>query len=254
MKLKTLLVALAAVSAISFAQAQDQGGQQGGPPPPRMGGMRQGPPMGGIGLLLNPRVSAELRLTPEQIDQLEALHPAPGQGMERRGGGDQGEGGPPPGGGHEEEMKKLKAILNADQFKRFTEIELQAMGPRAFTRPDVVKQLGLSDDQVEKIKGVLEANRPQRGQGGPPPQDGAADPRAKVLAQVTALLTNDQKSKWTSMIGKPFKLPLMRRGPGGRGGPGGGGPGGPGGGPDGGGPGGPPPGEPGGGGPGDGGL
>lgn len=79
--------------------------------------------------------------------------------------------------------KKLKGILNGEQFARYHEISLQMAGPDAITRPDVAKQLGLSEEQVSKIHAILEKNRPMGGPaGGPnggregrpprPPQDG----------------------------------------------------------------------------------
>ncbi len=264
MKFVTLMSALAAISTVGLVQAQDgpQGGQ-GGPGGP--GGaqmrMRHMPPMGGPGLLLNPNVVAELKLTSDQIEKIEALHPH-GMGGEggtaRRSGGGGGEGAPGlPGGDHEqmqkmhEEMQnKLKEILTDGQFKRFKQIELQAMGPMALLHPDISKDLGLSNDQIEKFKAIMKAHHEAMQKNhGPETGDEMPSPKAmeamheKLKGEILGVLSEEQKSKWESMLGKPFKLPMMQRiprggpdgGPGGRngrGGPGGasGGPGGPGGG------------------------
>jgi hypothetical protein len=256
-----------------------EGGMQGGP-----GGMRGGRPQGPM-ILRDPKVQTELKLNEGQIGQiqeaLQELRPqggpggqggaGQGQGQGGRGqggrgqggGGQQGQGGfggggqgGPPGGGRggmidpevmQQFEAKLKTILNEGQFSRYQQLALQSAGPQAFMQPPVVDKLGLSEEQLEQMRGIMEANRPPMGQGGPggqgggqggfggggqgqPPQD-PAEMKArdeKLMKDLLAVLTSSQKSTWQSMIGEKFEFTVGQqrggqRGGGGRPGGGGGG-------------------------------
>ncbi len=196
---------------------------QDGPPPQERGPRRppMGPALAGI-----PEVAKELGLTEDQLaairDVAESLR-----------------GSRPDKETMDAAMGKIKSIMNAAQWKRFNQIQLQLAGPGAFLMPETVQALGLSSAQQDQIKAILDANRPKEGER---PQGDPKQMHDKVMKQILAVLTADQQAKWQDMLGAEFKLP--KRGPGGGpGGPGGpegrGGPGGPGG-PDGrGGPGGP---------------
>ncbi len=108
----------------------------------------------------------------------------------------------------------------------------------ALSRPEVVKHLGLSDEQQAKIKKIADDARPQGGFGRGGGAGGsdtdrqamiarAQEQRKKAMTDALAVLDDDQLLRWTEMTGKEFKFPqgfgLFGRG--GRGGPGG--PGGP---------------------------
>lgn len=210
MKSRTLIVALAAVfSTVAVAQ---QPPRPDGPPPQgferRQGGpgMGQRAPMGppmGPALLLRPEVIKELKLTEDQIEDIEDLAPRPPMGMRRQGGppgqpgqpgrpdegrggpppqgefGRRGQGGPPPmerrgmGGSPQGQPgqpmrfdRELKKILDESQFKRFKEIELNVHGAPALGRPDIAAKVGLSDDQVDEIHDILDAGfRPMEERG-----------------------------------------------------------------------------------------
>lgn len=220
------------------------GGGQGGPPPPGGFGGGQGgpPPQGGQGGQRGQR----------------------GQGGQPGQPGPGGFGGPGgPGGFNPEEQqkreqemdKKIKAILDDGQYKRYHQLLLQQQGPGSILRKDVALELDLRESQRQKIeeiqRSMFESMRPDPNGERPDP----AEMRAKIEKarketgeKILAVLTSDQRSKWQSMLGKEFKfdpnirpnMPGGPGGPGGRGGPGGG-------------PGGPPPGAPGGGGSGGGG-
>ena len=142
--------------------------------------------------------------------------------------------------------EKLSKILDEKQLARLNELRLQREGIAALGRPEVAKQLGLSEDQAAKIRKIQEQGRPgfggPGGPGGPGKAGGPGGPgqdprefmaqmqkqREKLKADVLAVLTDEQRAKWTEMKGKEFKFPQFGGfGPGGRGGPGG--PGGPGG-------------------------
>ena len=192
-------------------------------------------------LLMAPEVQKELKLTDDQIQKLRELMPRPP--MRGENGDQQGQQTPPPRMNPQEMDKKVQDILTADQYTRLKQIRLQMQGPMAFMRPEIAQKLGLTDDQKDQIRAVFDKERPS----GPPPNpgDGAdfrktmAERRARIEKGVMAILTDDQKKTWQSMVGEPFKMPMMGPGfggprgfgPGGPGGPGGdrqGGPGGPG--------------------------
>ncbi|MBS1724630.1 MAG: hypothetical protein JSS66_16935 [Armatimonadetes bacterium] len=234
---------------------QGQGGQSG----QRGFGMNRG---GSFGLLRNTDVQSELKLTDDQKKKLDdlaqSMRPSGGQGGQGGQGGGQGE--RPDFQAMQERMKKAEEevdkILKPDQAKRLEELRLQREGVAALARPEVAKELGLTDAQKKQMEDLqqkmMEKMREAfgnqnggqgRGQGGPPPaggenRGGGAPPsvgapggggggrpnfdeirkmRDEINDKVIALLTPAQKSKWQQMQGKKFEF---RQG--GRGGPGGG--------------------------------
>ncbi len=130
-----------------------------------------------------------------------------------------------------EEVKKVTdEVLTADQKKRFKQLEIQAMGVRAFANADVVKELAITDDQKKALKEVADATaketadlRKELGlpaQGGRPMGGGTATPpdaealkkfaeKSKPMTEAALeksvkALTADQQKKWTEMIGVKF--------------------------------------------------
>lgn len=229
----TLLIGLAALLSAAAGLAQPPGG-------PARGGFRFDaigpPPFGGpasvAGLLRMAEVRKELATTEpqnKQIDSLlaEQMRPAFINFQELQDLSD------------EERAKrfdearkkseqaakkadeKLAGILDARQMKRLNELRLQREGVASFRRPDVVKQLGLTGEQQEKI-GKLQPQGPMffgPGPGGPfgPGGPGRTD---KATADALAILTAEQKAKWTAMRGAEFKFPQPQGGMFGFGGPG----------------------------------
>ena len=134
--------------------------------------------------------------------------------------------------------EKLRKILDEKQMARLNQLRLQREGIAALSRPEVAKELGLSEDQVAKIRKLQQQGRP--GFGGPGAKGGPGGPggdfremmaqmqkqREKLQADVLAVLTEEQRAKWTEMKGKEFKFPQPKFpagfGPGGPGGFGGG--------------------------------
>jgi Spy/CpxP family protein refolding chaperone len=118
--------------------------------------------------------------------------------------------------------EKVGKILKPEQLARLNQLSLQR--PGAITRPEVAKQLGLSQEQQDKIQKIQEESRPQ---GGGNFQNMTEEERQKFVAEANerrekaqadmlAVLTGEQKTKWTELQGKEFKFPAF-------GGPGGGG-------------------------------
>lgn len=256
------------------AGARGQGGPGGGARMGGQGGPGGGMRMGGMGrgggrLLLNASVQKELKMTKAQIDKAQkTFGEGAGGGMGGPGGGGaaggrgqggggaaggRGQGGPGgggPGGGMSDaqreqrrlEMEKqIKSVINASQFARYQQITLQIQGAGALTRPDIAKQVGISDKQIQQIRDIQQkqfesmrgsfggpgggggaGGRGQgggggaaggRGPGGPPA--GAANMmaqfqkmREETNKKVMAVLTAPQKKKWESMLGSPFKLQM----------------------------------------------
>jgi hypothetical protein len=133
--------------------------------------------------------------------------------------------------------EKLSKILDEKQLARFKELRLQRQGVGALMRPELAKQLELSEEQQDKIRKIQEGARPE-GRGPGNFQEMSEEERRefftqmrerreKADAEILAVLTDEQKTKWNELQGEKFDFP--------RGGPGGGGfgqrqrPGGPGG-------------------------
>jgi len=130
-----------------------------------------------------------------------------------------------------EEVKKVTdEVLTADQKKRFKQLEIQAMGLRAFANVDVVKELAITDDEKKALKEIADATatdtaalRKELGlpaQGGRPMGGGTATPpdaealkkfaeKSKPMTEAAMeksvkALTADQQKKWTEMTGVKF--------------------------------------------------
>jgi hypothetical protein len=79
---------------------------------------------------------------------------------------------------------KVMAVLNNEQKARLKQIELQQLGIVAVLRPEVAKQLKLTDEQQAAVQKLLDDR-----------QD--ADREKKALA----LLTDEQRKTWEGMLG-----------------------------------------------------
>lgn len=188
---------------LMVGQALAQGGGRGG-----FGGAS------GVTLVQQKSVQDELKLSEEQIEKLKQV----GAKMRESFGGGGG------GGDREEARKKfeearqvaekdMNGILSADQTKRLKEITLQQTGPMALARPEVAKEVGLSDDQQVKVKEITDAlTSEMRGQfqaGGGGDREEArkkmATLRKDTNEKVLALLKDDQKKAWEKLVGEPFK-------------------------------------------------
>jgi len=234
--LRRALCAAAALALVACAStAQAQRGQRGGMFGP-MGG-------GGLMLLRMPEVQQELKMTPPQIEKLNAKQDEVRNAMQEAF---QGAGGPGAFGNMSpEEREKLFAkvreiqskavadILDSTQQKRLRQLEIQMQGAAALNNPEVATALGITADQRTKIAAVqreaMEAQRAamqgidfrnmsdeDRQKLGARMQEARRQTEAKILA----LLTDAQRARFKEMQGAPFKFPEMRGfGFGGPGGP-----------------------------------
>jgi hypothetical protein len=118
-------------------------------------------------------------------------------------------------------LPKINEILDKNQQKRLHEIAIQAAGSAALEDAGVVKDLGLSKDQTDKISSIV---KDFSGKTRAIPRDTdrtermakMAELREEESAKVTEVLTKDQQAKFTDMKGKPFDTKQLQGG-GGRG-------------------------------------
>ncbi len=123
--------------------------------------------------------------------------------------------------------EKLADILVPPQMNRLRELSLQQRGVRALTDPQVVEQLKLTPQVVEKVTAQLEENQnSMREQMREIMQGGnreTAGERMQQLRQemdgkVLAVLSGAQQAGWKEMLGEDFEFPRGQFGaPGGRG-------------------------------------
>lgn len=236
-------VALTQLPFLRMVSGQDpsfQPPREGGPPPfgaprgPMRGGF--GGPMGpgamprsNVALLATPEVQAELALTSAQKERVaeleEEMHEQlrsmfSGVDFEESGSLSEDELDKRFAGMRtktEAAMKRLDEKLNKDldakQVERLNQLALQRDVIAALNRPDVVKQLHLTKDQVVKL-------REMAGRGLPP--FASPDVRQQSQTDAIAVLNDTQKKKWSDLTGKSFTFSERQFG-----GPGGRGPGGP---------------------------
>jgi Spy/CpxP family protein refolding chaperone len=172
---------------------------------------------GGANLLRRPEVQAELKLTDDQktkvtemLDKLrqdqqgrfQDLRDASPEERQKIMAEMQAE-----------QTKRVNAILNTDQQKRFREISLQQQGYSALAMPDVQTELKLTDDQKSKVREIMQQQQQAmrdifQNAGG---DREAARSKMEELRKanddkLAAVLTDDQKNQWKAMLGTPFKL------------------------------------------------
>lgn len=225
MKVRCWMTVAAVCMVVPLTLAQGQGGGRG------FGGQR-----GGAALLSRPDVQAELKLSDAQKATIAEKLPARGgrgaggagggagggaaggQGQGRGAGGGAGAGA---GGGAEaaaaraaEQLGVIKSILDAGQFTRYQELDLQRTGPSALARKDVADKVGLTEKQVATITEMLAAQREEQRNafqgGGGGDREAMMAEMAKMRAandkKLAGVLTVDQAKKWEAMLGKPFKF------------------------------------------------
>jgi type 1 glutamine amidotransferase len=143
-------------------------------------GKGKGPAADAMALFQNPQVRGELKVTDEQLAKLPAAA-----------------------------LRSLEGVLDAGQLKRLREIYLQQKGDRAFLEADVGRDLKITEQQAKSIRGAFDEQAKQQkammDDGGFDPirmQEIQKDTKAKVLAT----LTQEQKTAWTAMLGRPLQL------------------------------------------------
>jgi hypothetical protein len=109
----------------------------------------------------------------------------------------------------------LKEILTPEQLKRFQQLELQYDMPAIMLRPEIVKELKITDEQRQQFIGVIQAMQRKieplmkeaRSAGNPQeilPK--VIRLRLDCQGQIEALLSETQRKQWQEMTGKPFVI------------------------------------------------
>jgi spore coat protein CotH len=112
--------------------------------------------------------------------------------------------------------QRVAKILDTRQLERLNQLRIQREGLEAFARPDVAKQLELTDQQRAKIDQLRQQSQPQFGFG-PPDFDQLQIQQRQALTDALALLSDQQHANWAAMTGKKFTFQQPQFG---RGGPG----------------------------------
>jgi hypothetical protein len=177
---------------------------------------------GGAGLLLNPGVQKELKLTDEQIEKAKTVSKEvfgkfkddfvklkDATPEERREKG-------------QELMKKMAAesqkaldgVLKPEQSKRLKQIEMQMRG---LADADAQKALNLSDEQKTKLKQINEDIAKERREIIKTAKDNPKEAQEKLakLRDTTRekqmkLLSSEQQKQWKDLTGEPFELKFER--------------------------------------------
>ncbi|MGQ9503436.1 MAG: hypothetical protein ACUVQG_01370 [Thermogutta sp.] len=227
--MRTYVLRSAVVAGLAFAlvataaMAQPPGGP-GGPGGQRgLGMFMMGPGGGLVGysqLLRNEKVQKEIELTDDQKAELQKIEEQSRERMRQvfQGGQQDREAARQRfEQARAETQKAIEGVLLPNQVKRLKEIRLQVAGiSAAIMDADVRKELGVSEEQVQKIREatqkVMEELRSQRQEGERPSpeqmQQRMQQFRQKVTEAVMAQLTEEQKKKWNEMIGEKFELSL----------------------------------------------
>jgi Spy/CpxP family protein refolding chaperone len=232
---------LAAICAATVAFAQPPVGRPGAP----FGrGMGFGPGRGGIlGLLRSEAVQKELKLSDEQRELIRELADEVRTKIREQFSGfdfrklrdmsDQERQKLFEEGRRKMELiakeaeETLELVLEPHQLKRLKQLQLQREGVFAIGRPDIAKQLGLSEQQIAKVRELIESLRPDREKMREVFRQGRdavrkyfaerEERRKEAEKQILELLTPEQRKKWEGLIGEPFEFPDRDRGR--RGGP-----------------------------------
>lgn len=216
-----LIVVMALLACVALVGAQGGGGGQG-----RRGGM-QGR-RGGFGnsemsLAMRADVQKELSVTDDQKTKLTDLQKKQREAMQAQFSNGGANGGQRPDMAEmqkrmaemrTQEHKDLAGILNEGQMKRLGELLLQREGNSALNNEATQKALGLSSDQVGKIKDLQakqqEANQALREKmqnqeiSREEYQDAQTKNRKTLDDELAKVLTADQQAKFKEMQGKPF--------------------------------------------------
>lgn len=117
--------------------------------------------------------------------------------------------------------EKLNRILKSEQRVRWKQLWLQLQGAQVLLQPEVAKGLGLTGEQQDKMREIAASLRPRPGQ--PKLQDLSQQERQQFFADLNArrekaqldmlaVLTDEQKAKFSEMKGNEFPFPPQRLG------------------------------------------
>lgn len=227
-----LMTVCVAALALTASTAWAQPGQPGrGGPGGMMGGMMGGQNMG-LMLLANPQVQKELELVDDQkakikelSDKLQADMREAFTGMRDLSQEDRQKKMEELRKKGEERMaslqKEVDKVLLPQQQKRLKQIRFQVLGDRALSDAEIVKELGITDEQKTKLEAIAKESRDAtqklyEGVRDLPQAERQAKftelrekmdtARKEVQEKTLAVLTDAQKAKLKELKGAEFKL------------------------------------------------
>jgi Spy/CpxP family protein refolding chaperone len=109
-------------------------------------------------------------------------------------------------------LPKLKALISEDEIKRLKQIQIQAQGSSALLNQDIASDLKLSDEQKKTLTDLgTEYDRKQtelfRGDGDQQERTAKLrELRTERDGKAVAVLTAEQKEKFTALKGSPFDV------------------------------------------------
>jgi hypothetical protein len=126
----------------------------------------------------------------------------------------------------EERMKKFREMaaesntaarkfaaetLKSEQVKRLEQIELQVGGANAFAEEGLQKKLSLTDDQKSAVASINESSMQELREIGrdvdfQERMEKTREIRSKALDSIKGKLTDEQKTKYTELLGSPFEI------------------------------------------------
>jgi hypothetical protein len=117
-------------------------------------------------------------------------------------------------------QSQLSSILTLDQQRRLTQIEMWTLGMKAFARDDLPNTLGLSEDQLKKIREILTktqvgmddlGKRLQSGEARESLEKQAQALRSDEQEQIVAALTRRQQQQWLALLGERIDVSKLGR-------------------------------------------
>lgn len=139
-------------------------------------------------LLSQKSVRDELRLTEDQVRQLERLD-TPQTEQER-----------------DEQERTFLTKLEPEQSRRLRQIALQKRGADAFTDPQVADALELTSPQRERIRALIAERLTKQAPALLDPR--VREPTDAPLRRLLEILTPSQRARWQEMIGEPFPFAI----------------------------------------------
>jgi hypothetical protein len=115
----------------------------------------------------------------------------------------------------EKEEKHLTEILKPEQLQRLKQIDLQLQGVDVLRKSEVIRALGLSLEQHEKLNSLFkQADKQRTGMANQPPglhagQFGGMMPmqnKQELMEKALKVLTPEQRQKFEKIVGKPIDL------------------------------------------------
>jgi hypothetical protein len=111
---------------------------------------------------------------------------------------------------NEEEREIVGKALKPAQFKRIKQIQVQGAGLDAFLQPAVQKELKLTTEQKEKVKGMatdfLRASADiEKDADQVAGKKKLSALREQTMQRLVELLTDEQEKTWKEMTGEPFQ-------------------------------------------------